>query len=109
MPSPYEVLILLSAPQGYLTEIKRTDLPLDVPDAKVYQWLWIQAGTVTTLQFVGMATSPRQQRTFKEAQLWFDDREGELCWTRGRTEPLAVVPKGPLPQYLTQLLNLHLS
>lgn len=46
---------------------------MDAPDAMVYQWLWIQAGTVTTLQFVGMATSPHQQRTFKEAQLRFDD------------------------------------
>lgn len=82
---------------------------MDAPDAKVYQWLWIQAGTVTTLQFVGMATSPHQQRTFKEAQLWFDDQEGELCWTRGRTERLAVEPRRLLPLHLAQLVNLHLS
>lgn len=75
MPPLYEVLYLFSAPQGYLAEIKRLDLPAGTPKAMVYQWLWIQETTVTTtLQFVDMTDNPRAQRTFKEELLWFDDR-----------------------------------
>ena len=109
MPPLYEVLFLFSAPQGYLAEIKRLDLLADTPKATVYQWLWIQEATVTTLQFVDMADGMRQQRTFKEGLLWFDDRQGELRFASGRTMPLATEADKTLPQPLMRLVNLHLS
>lgn len=109
MPPLYEVLFLFSAPQGYLAEIKWLDQPADTPNSSVYQWLWINETTVTTLQFVEMVTSPRQQRTFKEALLWFDDTKGELCWNKGPTEQLVAEISKALPQPLPLLVNLHLS
>jgi hypothetical protein len=56
-----------------------------------------------------MVTFPRQQRTFKEALLWFDDTKGELCWNKGPTEQLVAEPSETLPQPLLRLVNLHLS
>lgn len=109
MPPLYEVLFLFSAPQGYLAEIKRLDQSALATKATVYQWLWIEAATVTTLQFVEMVASPRQHRTFKEAVLWFDDTKGELRWNNGPTERLVAEPSQTLPQTLLQLVNLHLS
>lgn len=105
----YEILFLFSAPQGYLAEIKRLDQSTLATKATVYQWLWIQATTVTSLQFVDLVTSPRQQRTFKEGLLWFDDRQGELHWYSGRTVQLATEADKTLPQHLMRLVNLHLS
>jgi hypothetical protein len=109
IPPLYEVLLLFSAPQGYLAEIKRLDLPVGAPKATVYQWLWIQGTTVTALQFVDMADGPRRQRTFKEGLLWFDDRPGELRFVSGRTVQLATKAGKTLPQPLMRLVNLHLS
>lgn len=109
MPPLYEVLFLFSAPQGYLAEIKRMDLPVGAPKATVHQWLWIQETTVTALQFVDMADGPRQQRTFKEGLLWFDDRQGEMRFVSGRTVQLAAKVDKTLPQSLMRLVNLHLS
>lgn len=109
MPPLYEVLFLFSAPQGYLAEIKRLDLPAETPKAMTYQWLWIQETTVTALQFVDMADDPRPQRTFKEGLLSFDDRQGEMRWRSGRTVPLATEVEKTLPQPLMRLVNLHLS
>jgi len=109
MPPLYEVLFLFSAPQGYLAEIKRLDQSALATKATVYQWLWIEAATVTTLQFVEMVTSLRQRRTFKEALLWFDDTKGELRWNSGPTEQLVAEPSETLPQPLLRLVNLHLS
>jgi hypothetical protein len=109
MPPLYEILFLFSAPQGYLAEIKQLDQPAHATKPMVYQWLWIQSATVTTLQFVDKSTSPRQHRTFKEALLWFDDTKGELRWNSGPTEQLVAESSQALPQPLLQLVNLHLS
>jgi hypothetical protein len=64
---------------------------------------------VTRLTFVSMATSPRQQRVFKEGALWFDDVQGELRSTRGLTIPLVADATRVLPSPLQRLVNLHLS
>ncbi|MDO8653098.1 MAG: hypothetical protein Q7R66_13015 [Undibacterium sp.] len=109
MPPLYEVLFLFSAPRGYLVEIKRLDQPADAPKSRVFQWLWIDAATVTTLQFVDMTISTRQYRTFKEAQLWFDDAQGELCWNIGPTELLVVQTSKTLTRSQQSLVNLHLD
>ena len=105
----YEVLFLFSAPQGYLAEIQRLDQPANAPKANIYHWLWIQATTVTALQFVGMVNSPNQQRIFREALLWFDDQQGALHWTGGPTVPLVSEANKTLPPPLVRLVNLHLS
>lgn len=105
----YEVLFLFSAPQGYLAEIKRLNLPTGTPKGAVYQWLWIQGTTVTALQFVDMADGPQPQRTFKEGLLSFDDRQGELRFSSGRTVQLVTEANKTLPQPLMRLVNLHLS
>lgn len=109
MPPLYEILFLFSAPQGYLAEIRRLNQPINTPKSTVFQWLWIDKATVTTLLFVNMATSPRQHRTFKEALLWFDDTKGELRWNSGPTVQLVAEPSQALPQPLIRLVNLHLS
>lgn len=109
MPPLYEVLFLFSAPQGYLAEIKRLDLPAGTTKGAVYQWLWIHESAVTALQFVDMADGPRQQRTFKEGLLWFDDRQGELRFASGRTVQLATEVDKTLPPPVMRLVNLHLS
>ncbi|MDI1339524.1 MAG: hypothetical protein Q7K57_36215 [Burkholderiaceae bacterium] len=109
MPPLYEVLFLFSAPQGYLAEIKRLNLPAGTRKASVYQWLWIQETTVSKLQFVDMTDDPRPQRTFEEGRLWFDDRQGELRFASGRTVQLATEADKTLPQPLMRLVNLHLS
>ncbi len=109
MPPLYEVLFLFSTPRGYLVEIKRLDQPADAPKSRVFQWLWINAATVTTLQFVDMTISTRQYRTFKEAQLWFDDAQGELCWNIGSTELLVVQTSKTLTRSQQSLVNLHLG
>lgn len=109
MPPLYEVLFLFSAPQRYLAEIKRLEQPTGTPKTMVYQWLWIQAAAVTTLQFVDMSISPHQQRTFKEGLLWFDDAYGELRFSSGHTVQLVTETSNTLPQPLMRLVNLHLS
>ena len=109
MPPLNEVLFLFSAPQGYLAEIKRLDQPADTPKATVYQWLSIQEATVKALQFVDMTGGPQAQRTFKEGLLWFDDRQGELRFTSGRTVQLTTEAKKALTQPMMRLVNLHLS
>lgn len=105
----YEVLHLFSAPQGYLAEIKRLNPPANTTKGAVYQWLWIQATTIVALQFVDMTYGQRQQRTFKEGLLWFDDTQGELRFASGRTVQLAAKVEKALPHALIRLVNLHLS
>ncbi len=109
MPPLYEVLFSFAAPHGHLAEIKRLDQPANASKAQVYQWLWIEAGTVTTLQFVAMDATDCQRRTFKEASLWFDGTHGELCWECGAPVALKAQPKSELPEGLAHLVNLHLS
>lgn len=109
MPPQFTILRLFSAPGGYLAEVKRLDQPDDAPKAKVYHWLWIEQRAVSTLQFIAMETSPRQQRTFEEAQLWFDDAQGELRWTDGNSVSLAVQADRVLPEPLHHRISEHLS
>ena len=109
MPPLYEVLFSFSAPHGHLAEIKRLDQPANAPKAQVCQWLWIEAETVTTLQFVAMDATGCRRRTFKEASLWFDDTHGELRWEFGAPVALRAQPKCGLPEGLAHLVNLHLS
>lgn len=109
MPPQYAILHLFSAPHGRLAEVKRLDQPTSAPKAKVYQWLRIEGGTVTTLQFMAMATSPRQQRTFEEASLWFDEVQGELRWNDGRVLPLVTQADRVLPGPLHWRVNEHLN
>lgn len=78
MPPSYQVLFLFNSPQGLLAEVKRLDQAADVPKDRAYPWLWIAESSVTTLRFLAMSTSPRQERSFEEAQLWFDDAHAEL-------------------------------
>ena len=109
MPPLYEALFSFSAPHGHLAQIKRLDPPANTTKAQVNQWLWIEAGTVTTLQFVAMDATDRQRRTFKEASLWFDDTHGELRWEFGAPVALRAQSTSHLPEGLAHLVNLHLS
>jgi hypothetical protein len=109
MPPLYEVLLLFSAPQGHLAEVRRLDQRFDAPKSKVYHWLWIEAEVVRTLRFTALTTGPRQTRLFEEAQLWFDDCRGELKWMTGSVVPLVTEPRGGLPQSLHRLVHQHLS
>lgn len=105
----FEIVHLFWAPQGYLVEIKRLDLPETAPKSKRYQWLWIEAGTVSTLGFVGMSEHPERRRTFEEAQLRFDDVRGELSWSDGRSAALKALPAEALPQALQWRVHEHLN
>ena len=109
MPPQFTILHLFSAPAGYLAEVKRLDQSDDAPKASVYHWLWIEQRAVSTLQFIAMQTSPRQQRTFEEAQLWFDDVQGELRWKNGGSVSLAVQADRVLPGPLHHRISEHLS
>lgn len=109
MPPLFEVLLLFSAPRGYLAEVKRIDQPVDAPKDKLFQWLWIEDMQVTRLAFISMATSPRLQRTFKEGALWFDDVQGELRLASGLIIVLTVDATRVLPSRVQRLVNLHLS
>lgn len=109
MPPQFTIVHLFSAPAGYLAEIKRLDQPDDAPKARVYHWLWIEQRAVSTLQFIAMETSPRQQRTFEEAQLRFDDVQGELRWNDGNSVSLAVQTDRVLPGPLHDRVSEHLS
>lgn len=88
MPPGFEVRLLFSAPQGRLVKIKRLDQATDAPRARVFLWLWVTDAMVRTLSFVNMSTSPRQQRSFEEATLWFDEAHAELQWAVGVVTPL---------------------
>ena len=109
MPLQYEIIHLFCAPRGHLAEIKRLDLPADASKAKVYQWLWIEEGTVSSLLFISMVTMPEQERTFEDAHLRFDALRGELRWNNGQTVTLAVDPDKVLPMALQWLVHKHLS
>ena len=109
MPALFEVLYLLTAPNGYLTEIRRLDQPVDAPASRRFQWLWLQNETVNSLQFVSMQTAAQQRRSFREAELRFDDTHGELRWASGHIEALRLDPDKSLPRTLIQLINEHLS
>jgi hypothetical protein len=109
MSALYQVLFQFAAPQGHLVEVKRTTLPAAAPRHQVYLWLWIEARTVKTLQFVGMSNSPRQERTFVEGHLCFDPLHGVLRWKDGATVELLVVASNTLPLRLSGLIDQHLS
>jgi hypothetical protein len=61
------------------------------------------------LQFIAMETSPRQQRTFEEAQLRFDDVQGELRWNDENSVSLAVQADRVLPEPRHHRISEHLS
>ena len=105
----FEVVYLFSAEDGYLAEIRRMDRDASAHKSDIYQWLWLEDGAARSLQFVAMASAPMQQRVFREAQLSFDDKRGELRWVNG--EPIALVAETDknLPASITQLVNNHLS
>ena len=105
----YEILFSFSAPRGHLVEIKRLDQAGNASKAQVFQWLWIQAETVTTLQFVSMDATDIQRRTFKEATLWFDDTRGQLRWEFGPPVDLQAQPSSEFPEALARLVSQHLS
>lgn len=109
MPLQYEVIHLFCAPQGYLAEIRRLDLPVTAPKAKRYCWLWIEDSTVSSLLFVGMSATPEQQRLFAEANFQFDEVRGVLRWNDGRSVLLEAVPSDALPKSLQWLVHEHLS
>ena len=109
MPPQFEIVHLFCAPQGYLVEIKRLDLPETAPKSKRYQWLWIEVGTVSTLVFVSMSEHPERRWTFEEALLRFDDVRGELSWSDGRSAALKALPVETLPQALQWRALEHLN
>lgn len=108
MPVQFEIIHLLCAASGYLAEIRRLDLPVDAPKGRRYQWLWIESGTVSSLLFLGMDET-KGTRSFEDAHLRFDDREGELRWHGGRTVALTVDAHKVLPAALQWRLHEHLS
>jgi hypothetical protein len=111
MNPSYKVLYQFAAPNGHLAEIKRLDLPADASKELVYHWLWFEHGAVRALHFVEMQKAPRQQRSFDEAQLWFDDVRGELQWADGRAVPLTVInqPDFPVELKALELLDIFFS
>lgn len=109
MPFQYEIIHLFRASSGYVAEVKRLDQPEDAPKVKLYQWLWIEDGTVMSLSFVDMVTAPEQTRTFEEAHLRFDSCQGELRWNDGRVAPLVVKSASALPTTLQWLVHEHLN
>lgn len=109
MPPSYQVLFLFNSPQGLLAEVKQLDQAADAPKDRVYHWLWIAEASVTTLRFLRMSTSPRQERSFEEAQLWFDDVRAELRWASGRTVELVAEDCKELPRTQHWLVQQHLS
>ncbi len=109
MPPLFEVVYLFSAANGYLAEIRRLDRDISAPKSEIYQWLWLEDGAAQSLRFVAMASVPTQQRIFREAQLSFDDKRGELRWAAGQPIALTVEESKELPAAIAQLVNLHLS
>jgi len=107
MSTTFKILYLLVSPDGWLTEVKRLGLAVDVPKHEVYQWVWISKTHVIPLRFVSMATEPRQQREFEEASLWFDTRRGALAWHDGATVTLEVQANNALPSLQEHLLHAH--
>ncbi len=108
MPVQFEIVHLLLAAQGYLAEIRRLDLPGDAPKGRRYQWLWIEDGTVSSLLFLSMDDTTGT-RSFEDAHLRFDDRDGELRWHGGRAVTLTVDAHKVLPAALQWLVHEHLS
>lgn len=109
MPLQYEIIHLFCAPQGYLAEIKRLDLPATAPKARRYCWLWIEEGMVSSLSFVGMSATPEAQRMFEDACFRFDELRGELRWNDGRCVALEAASSKALPKALQWLVHEHLS
>lgn len=108
MPVQFEIVHLLCAAQGYLAEIRRLDLPVEVSKGRRYQWLWIEDGTVISLLFRGMDETTGT-RSFEDAHLRFDDKGGELRWHGGRAVTLNVDAHKVLPAALRSLVHEHLS
>lgn len=102
-----KLLHLFVSSQGWLTEVKRLDLPAEAPKDRVYHWLWIDTAHVIPLRFVSMATEPRQQREFEQASLWFDATQGTLAWRDGATVALKVQADKTLPSPQEHLLKAH--
>ena len=109
MPALFEILHLLTAPHGYLTEIRRLDQPGDAPASQRFLWLWLHNETVNSLQFVSMQAAAHEQRSFREGELRFDEACGELRWASGHCVALRVDPSKSMPPPLIQLINQHLS
>ena len=105
----YEVLLLFRSVQGHLAEIKRLDLAPDAPKDRVYLWVWIAPASVTTLQFMGMQRSPREERTCEEARLWFNEDGAELQWRSGQTLALTRDDAQAMPPAKHLLVLNHLS
>lgn len=105
----FEVVYLFSAANGYLAEVRKLNQDVNAPKSEIYQWLWLEDGTAKSLRFVAMASTPVQQRIFREAQLSFDDDRGELRWAIGDSIPLVVERNKDLPASIAQLVNNHLS
>jgi hypothetical protein len=109
MPPRYDVLFLFTAPQGHLVEIKRLDRPDTAPKDQVFHWLWVDVTTVMSLRFLGMRTSPRQRRSFEEAQLEFDAHHAELRWIDGPVIDLVAHHAGTMPTSVSRRIDQHLS
>jgi hypothetical protein len=105
----YEVLYHFSSPEGHLVEIRRLDQVADTSKDRVYQWPWIDRSTVTSLRYLDMATLPRQERSFAEAKLWFDNARGELRWAHGAVVSLQTCSREALPRHAQLMIHQHLN
>jgi len=102
-PQRYSVLSLFESPRGHLAQITRN--LLHDPDLRVTEWIWIEYRHAQTLQ----PLDGRDNRIFTEGQLHFEEGEGELRWSTGRTEALVRIDLHALPRPSRTLLELHLT
>lgn len=109
MSLPCAVRYLFTSDQGALAEIQRLDLPDSAARHHVYHWLWISDRAVKSLRFVSMQSVPQQIRTFREAQLHFDERSARLRWRDGQTTVLVAAPHPALDAEQERLVRNHLS
>lgn len=109
MQPKFDLLFLFSAPQGYLLEVKRLGLGVDAPRSQTYLWLWVEQATVRTLQFLSRQDGARQQRTFEEGTLSFDNAQAEMCWSGGIRMSMMAAPERTLPSSVSALIGQHLS
>lgn len=105
----FEVRFLFTSPRGALTEIRRLDLPSAAECHHVYHWLWISERAVTSLRFIAMQSGARQMRTFREADLSFNENDAELRWRNGDTIALETVAARTLDENQHRLVRNHLS
>lgn len=105
----FEVRFLFTSPRGALTEIKRLDLPPAAESHHIYHWLWISGRAVTSLRFITTQIGARQMRTFREADLSFNENDAELRWRNGDTIALETVAARTLDENQHRLVRNHLS